>query len=91
LSRYKISDEVQCRFLLGDESINTLLLGNFCVKNRKCFCFHNKGDCVDTLGSIRDARETSRSFRRKFRNEKSESGHIFERQQKLLQELNHYR
>jgi len=87
VSRYKVSDEVQCRFLLGDESINMLLLGNFCEKSRKCFCCPNKGDCVDELGSIKNARETIRIFRRKFWNEKSERGHIFERRQKLLQEI----
>ena len=87
MPRYKMSDRVQAMHLLSDDSINKLLIGDFCVKGTKCMACPNDRDCADIFGPVKLARETIRNFRRKYWNEKSEPGDIFMRKKQFLQDI----
>ena len=87
-SRFKMSNSVQATHLLSDESINSLLnQKEECKKGRKCTLCPNDGECGESFGPIKRAREIIRTFRKKYWNDESESGQIYLRRKQLLQDL----
>jgi len=87
VSRFKVSDSVQANQFLSDESINNLLIRDHCIKGRKCTPCPNDGECGDVFGSVKTARETIRTFRRKYWDNASAAGMIFSRRKQLIQDL----
>ena len=87
ISRFKVSNTVQATHLLSDESINVLLVGDHCVKGRKCTSCPNDGDCVEIFGPIKSARDIIRTFRKKYWDNAGDVGQIYSRRKQLLQDL----
>jgi hypothetical protein len=79
-ARFKISDRVQATHLLSDDSINKVILGDHCVKGRKCMSCPNDRECADLFGSVKEAKETIRNFH-------NEPGNIYMRRKQLLQDI----
>ena len=87
LSRFKVSNTVQSNLLLSDESINSLLIKDHCIKSRNSSTCPNDGECGECFGPIKSAREIMRDFRKKYWDKAGDSGHIFQRRKQLLQDI----
>ena len=70
IPRFKMSSSVQSTHLLSNDSINQLLIGDHCVKGRKCMACPNDRDCREMFGTVSEARERIRNFRKKYWNGK---------------------
>ena len=87
ISRFKVSNIVQATHLLSDDSINGVLVGEHCVKGRKCTTCPNDGDCGELFGPIKSARDIIRTFRNKYWDNAGDVGQIYSRRKQLLQDL----
>jgi hypothetical protein len=86
-SRFRVSSTVQANHLLSDASINAMLIGEHCLKGRKCSPCPNDGDCGECFGAIKSAREVIKAFRKKYWDNASDVGQIFLRRKQLLQDI----
>ena len=87
ISRFKVSNTVQATHLHSDDSINGLLVGEHCVKGRKCTSCPNDGECAELFGPIRSARDIVRNFRKKYWDNAGDVGQICSRRKQLLQDI----
>ena len=92
LTRFKISDRVQAMHLLSDDAIVKFIIGDICVKGRKCMACPNDRECAEMFGSVKVATETIRNFRRKYWDAKIDAGQqyagqIFERRKQLYHDI----
>jgi len=87
IPRFKMSSSVQSTHLLSNDSINQLLIGDHCVKGRKCMACPNDRDCREMFGTVSEARERIRNFRKKYWNGKNDPGNIFDRRKQLFVDI----